>query len=726
MRSRPSTRVRLSIRCLLSAATLLMALVGRNSALAQDDASQSSDASRLAADYVELFESKIRSDAELRFLTAEKDRLVGGTGGFDTGFLTMLANPPSASEKTLVSFLERTGEPVATSLGTLRSGVEADLARLRASWLDIRTRVNRARLTLFEVTARRQVAGQIASIFNVDNRWLWLCGVVAIGGLIAVILFEIRHRLRRLLGVQRARAWGLLLLLSLLFAVPLLPTLLTFLLGNQTYDSLIALAAAGGDAPKKRLTAEIDALRTEASALGQSREKTEREYADALARKESSIASPAGERSAVTAQWEGSRQQLREAFVRLEVESGLSTALAADLAELKKLDESLLQNAESISQLRRFKHLTGAGIGIVLLATTGLGTVLLLQNVKHRQVRIDNTCPRCLAEGTLERKLPEGAGTRRRPELEQLHCTNVIKEDPYEECGYTFMANYRDRVKLAFPTLGVASSGKTHWLTMVYRELNQGRFPEYVHFEKVKSEGSAEFDEKVDWILNNRMSTKATLANRLPHPLVFSFRDHDRFGNSHALVNIFDYAGQITATGRLEDFHRRRALDGDGFFFFLDPTAPSEHQADALVNFREDLRLLKNLKAGKQIHTPVALCVTKLDLLVNQPYAEGGDVISGFYEELSRIDPTGQGMRLDVIEKRSRLIGELRDTIWPGWQIERQIRGLFGNRFMFFPCTPVGLNELGETDLTRRTIAPYGILEPLLWLLHMNGFPVLK
>jgi hypothetical protein len=40
--------------------------------------------------------------------------------------------------------------------------------------------------------------------------------------------------------------------------------------------------------------------------------------------------------------------------------------------------------------------------------------------------------------------------------------------------------------------------------------------------------------------------------------------------------------------------------------------------------------------------------------------------------------------------------------------------------------TPVGLNEPGETDLSRRTISPYAILEPLLWLLHMNGYPTLK
>lgn len=39
---------------------------------------------------------------------------------------------------------------------------------------------------------------------------------------------------------------------------------------------------------------------------------------------------------------------------------------------------------------------------------------------------------------------------------------------------------------------------------------------------------------------------------------------------------------------------------------------------------------------------------------------------------------------------------------------------------------PVGLGELGVTDLRERVIEPFGILEPLLWLLQMNGYPVLK
>ena len=36
------------------------------------------------------------------------------------------------------------------------------------------------------------------------------------------------------------------------------------------------------------------------------------------------------------------------------------------------------------------------------------------------------------------------------------------------------------------------------------------------------------------------------------------------------------------------------------------------------------------------------------------------------------------------------LVARLRDTIWPGWQIERTIHDLFGGRYLFFPVTPVG------------------------------------
>jgi hypothetical protein len=58
--------------------------------------------------------------------------------------------------------------------------------------------------------------------------------------------------------------------------------------------------------------------------------------------------------------------------------------------------------------------------------------------------------------------------------------------------------------------------------------------------------------------------------------------------------------------------------------------------------------------------------------------------------------------------------------------LTRTLTEHFGGRFQFFPLTPVGLEEgeLGQNDLTRRTFSPVGVLEPILWLMHMHGFNV--
>jgi hypothetical protein len=273
----------------------------------------------------------------------------------------------------------------------------------------------------------------------------------------------------------------------------------------------------------------------------------------------------------------------------------------------------------------------------------------------------------------------------------------------------------------------VPQAGKTHWLAMLYWELNRGNYPRSVQFEKIKSRSSEDFDVMVEEILTSRIGTAATQRDRIPHPLIFNFRDRDRWGRSNLLVSIFDYSGEVTSDMGVEDYRRRRALEGDGFLFFLDPTFPSEPQARALADFREDIRLVKQVSTGKRLRIPVALCISKIDVLAGQPYAlpDGGDAVARFYDELSEIDPTGEAATLEVIEARSRLTARLSDTIWPGWQIERQIDDLFGGRYLFFPLTPVGLDGCGETDLSLRTISPFGLLEPMLWLLEMNGYPIL-
>jgi len=83
-------------------------------------------------------------------------------------------------------------------------------------------------------------------------------------------------------------------------------------------------------------------------------------------------------------------------------------------------------------------------------------------------------------------------------------------------------------------------------------------------------------------------------------------------------------------------------------------------------------------------------------------------------------------MDLHSMVARSTLMRNLRETIWPGWEIEQTIDQIFGGRYMFFPFTPVGLDGMGQ-DWTAgtRPIAPVGTLHPLMWLLQMNGYAVL-
>jgi hypothetical protein len=157
-------------------------------------------------------------------------------------------------------------------------------------------------------------------------------------------------------------------------------------------------------------------------------------------------------------------------------------------------------------------------------------------------------------------------------------------------------------------------------------------------------------------------------------------------------------------------------------------------QARELVNFAADVQALRQATRGRgsrgvgRRHTPVALCMPKIDLLVNVEAFQSGEAsgdVQRFYEELDEIDARYPAMSLARIRARSDLVARIRDAIWPGWKIEAQIRSTFGGRFMFFPLTPVGLGELGQADLRDRVLQPYAILEPLLWLLHMNGYPVL-
>ena len=682
------------------------------------------EAARLAEQYVQKHIRRARLEAGNAFLSADLDRLAALQA---PAWLADLGRVDPETAQALGETLQHSARPLATVVAEAADEIRGRRQSLEQEWLCVRAALAQAQALLFDIQATRRLSGQLAWLLSMDKRWFWLFGLVAVVALVGMVFHERRREIRRLLYGGRARAMGLSKFVAGSAVFLAAATLVTFLMGNRLYDALVAAGGAEQPPPRTALEAQIAALDAEIARLDQTRQQLEDRHGQAQDALQGPLAAVPGGR-AVGRQGKA----LRAAAVALREETAILDQLGktteADRKALAQLSAELAAQAEATVHYFRLRHGIRAGLGTSLLGFAGLGGWLFFRGVRQRRDVAANTCPLCLGRNRLEAVRDFSAGPGPAGNLQAVRCRNVVSREPYEECDYTFMGMYRSMTKLCFPTLGVPQAGKTHWLTMLYWELNRGNYPPSVEFEKIKSRSSEDFDVMVEEVLRSRLGTAATQRDRIPHPLVFNFRDHDPLGPSNVLVNIFDYSGEVTADMGVEDYRRRRALEGDGFFFFLDPTFPSEPQAKALADFREDLRLVRGVRAGKRIPIPVALCVSKIDILAGQSYAlpDGRDAIARFYDELAEIDPTGEAMSLCVIEARSRLMARLRDTIWPGWQIERQVRDLFGGRFLFFPLTPVGLDGVGETDLSLRTISPFGLLEPLMWLLEMNGYPVLE
>ncbi|MBX9583036.1 MAG: hypothetical protein K2X87_22245, partial [Gemmataceae bacterium] len=353
-------------------------------------------------------------------------------------------------------------------------------------------------------------------------------------------------------------------------------------------------------------------------------------------------------------------------------------------------------------------------------------------------------CPRCLAAGRLVRRKAQAASPQY-PEVRYLECT-AEGRDPAGNpvvCGYQFRASYAKLPRVCFPTVGVRASGKTQLLVTAYDRVRNGSVPTAAAVQRAPSLADKRFEKYVDEILVAHRSPDFT-PHTLPYPINLHVRDTDPTGPSTVLVNLFDYAGQMMNTTVDHDALRQRAVRMDGFLLFLDPTqlyGDTVHlpgggtlrnlslasQVKALDDYFEDMREERGVPEGRPIPLPVAVCVTKLDLLVSENPI-GGDSVP-YSRELTAggLDPGPEGpLTLDALTRRSGLVEEMFPQMFPGLNLRKKLHDYFGDQVLFFPVSSVGLveDELGVRDLKRRTIAPYGVVEPVLWPLHMHGYQV--
>jgi hypothetical protein len=403
----------------------------------------------------------------------------------------------------------------------------------------------------------------------------------------------------------------------------------------------------------------------------------------------------------------------KRALDRAQKFLALAAADRATLSDLVSSDHSHNRVKRSIK--------FGACIAFPLLAL--FPVYRARKKARKRLAQEAGSCPCCLAVGCLEEKVAT-VQDERYPEPRYYSCP---------QCSYEFRASYRKLPRLCFPTVGVPASGKTHWLVSAYdlvKNNNTGYGVDSA-IQRAPSLADDTFDALIEVVLESHQKPQATTHGHLPSPLTFHITDVDPLGRSRALLNLFDCSGEIMYTNINTDVVRRRALLMDGFFLFLDPTQVSRHgpmpgldaQINRLANFHAEMRDIRGLDVGDRIDVPIAVCVSKLDLLVTKNPLRGQS-----RPLLSKLrDTIGAPPTLEMLKYRSELVEDVLPVMFMGWDVIKTLRENFGRRYLFFPMTPVGIeeSELGIEDLRQRNISPIGILEPVLWLIHMRGYCVL-
>jgi len=450
------------------------------------------------------------------------------------------------------------------------------------------------------------------------------------------------------------------------------------------------------------------------------------------------------------------RDKLRDAAIQAK----LADRLAKDADEQRgKLaeDKAKLDDLVAGSKWRTVAVTAGRVMLALLLFAISISPFWTVRKARNAAIKLAaRTCPRCRTLDTLESERvgsPESeesdddeplskyargkakAKAKPKPKPKEAKPEEAADEEVQcTKCKLRFRKSYLTVPRFCFPTVGVRSSGKTHMLVTAYDRIVKRTAPTVAAVQPAPStrdrDTETRFDELRDLILNRRAEAGPNDLV-LPNPILIHVKDTDPVSPNSALVNLFDYSGELINPAVDVNLLRQTAVRMDGFMLFLDPTqlygdganATLDQQLGMLDDFLANMRTARRIPVGEVIPVPVAVCIPKFDLLL-EDNPIGGQCVQYIREMLDNLSPPPKQVTADIIRERSDLVEQMLPLMFPGADIRSIVEGYFGKQVMFFPMSSVSLfeHELGVKDMERRTIAPYGVTEPLIWLLHMHGY----
>jgi hypothetical protein len=377
--------------------------------------------------------------------------------------------------------------------------------------------------------------------------------------------------------------------------------------------------------------------------------------------------------------------------------------------------------------------LTGI-IGLLVGAAVGMGCMIVARKPPWtRRPRRLTACPMC--SGPLDRFIPtaEGSSVADGPSQDSVICTNVISEVPcFEECDFSFPRWMLDVPWLTVGGVGTPSAGQTVWNTAYLGSLDPFCTTETVEAEAIESKATHEFRRNWEDFAVARFFPAATQTNWHAPSLALLRRQRRR--TDRLVLAITDAAGEIPRSFTMQDWRYRQLLRHNAHIFFIDLRGDpivgqplEKEQLGVFHRFLVNLRKDRGLADSDSPIGPIAVCISKCDML--SLFCQGKEAQAvRFIEQLRDSGPTNSAATLRSIMTRSELVERNADILPCVGSLAQRLRSECGpNGFMFFPMTAVGWadEDVPDRDLRNRTIAPWGVIDPVLWLVHASGFRAL-
>lgn len=270
--------------------------------------------------------------------------------------------------------------------------------------------------------------------------------------------------------------------------------------------------------------------------------------------------------------------------------------------------------------------------------------------------------------------------------------------------------------------VGAPSSGKTHFLTVLQHLLRRDSFwPEFWQWKAVDylMDQSAELEtedgnpfrywEKI--LYENRQTLPSTQKEGDHPPLLLSVSFdrslrhffHEPRRKRDLLIAFTDTAGEHSQGGGLLKFEENYAAAkvARGIVVFLDVgELGNPHLAGTVVS---------DLRRGRRSSVPLALCMSKLDMLSDE-------VVNSFRD--SDLSVEGKVMLCDIVSRSDavkQLIG--------GTELVNNVTGSF-KYTSFFAVSALGIKPFESSGVLKKEefLQPRFVLDPLLWLLWQHGY----